>query len=303
MAQRNGGCLQKATGERGGSVVNYTCPACKCFRLSEVNPKGLTKKATPTTRTCMKKLETYTVRRAIRKASKVVVFLPSSTPPPKEVDMKLELNLNDRLKGRPIRCNKQRLEPKNSGKNYAEVLFIGDTHLGSPQFDQQKFLNMIDYAKKHSMYVLLMGDLLEMSTRTSIGAGIYEQDLIGQSQHEQMVEWLRPLADRGLILGTHRGNHESRVYQATGVDISKALARELGIPYLADACWSRFSVGKEHYSLYTMHGRTGARFDGTALLALERISVSFHADLVCDGSRSQDHLFFCGLCRGLSTAQ
>ncbi len=77
--------------------------------------------------------------------------------------------------------------------------------------------------------------------------------------------------------------HEERAYKETGVNIAKALARELCIPYLGDACWSEFRVGTEKYSLYSLHGRTGSRFDGTALLALERISTSFFADLVAMG--------------------
>jgi UDP-2,3-diacylglucosamine pyrophosphatase LpxH len=190
--------------------------------------------------------------------------------------------MNDHIIGRPIRCNRQKLEVKR-GKNYAEVLFIGDTHVGSPQFDQTRLLNMVDYAKKNSIYVFLMGDLIEMATRHSIGAGVYEQTSTGQSQFEQVCEWLKPLSDKKLILGTHRGNHEARCYELTGVDISKAIARELSVPYLGDACWSTFSVGKEKYSIYSLHGRSGARFDGTALLALERLAVSFAADLVAQG--------------------
>ena len=185
--------------------------------------------------------------------------------------------LNDRIVGRPIRCNRQKLAIKR-GKNYSEVLFIG-----SPQFDRERFLNMIKYAKQHSIYVLLMGDLIEMATRHSVGAGVYEQKSNGQSQFEQMVAWLKPLASKGLILGTHRGNHESRCYELTGVDISKAIARELDIPYLGDACWNTFAVNGQKYSIYSFHGRSGCRFDGTALLALERISVSFAADLVAMG--------------------
>lgn len=65
--------------------------------------------------------------------------------------------------------------------------------------------------------------------------------------------------------------------------MDKALARELKIPFLGDACWSQFRVGNQIYSLYTLHGRTGSRFDGTALLSLERISTSFYADVVACG--------------------
>lgn len=195
--------------------------------------------------------------------------------------MKVKISANDKIVGRPIRCNRCVLS--SNGKGYAEVVFIGDAHYGSPQFDKPRFLAMLDYCLKNLLYVFLTGDMIEMATRDSVGAGVYEQESIGQSQYEQMLEWLRPLAEKKLILGLLRGNHEVRVYNMTGVDITKAMCRELSIPYLGDACWNTFKVGKETYTVYALHGRTGARFDGTALLALERISTSFAADLVACG--------------------
>lgn len=111
--------------------------------------------------------------------------------------------MNDRILGRPIRCNKRVLVPHG---DFAEVMFIGDVHYGSPQCDVERFTRMLDYCLKHKIYVFLMGDMIEMSTRHSVGAGVYEQEIPGQSQHEQMVEWLHPLAEAELILGSHRGN-------------------------------------------------------------------------------------------------
>lgn len=189
--------------------------------------------------------------------------------------------MKDTIVGRPIRLNQQTLIPKKVG--YAEVIFIGDCHYGSPQFDKPRFLRMIDYCLKNKIYVFLMGDLIEMATRDSVGAGIYEQEYIGQSQYEQMLDLLKPLADKKLILGFLNGNHEDRVYKSTGVNIGKLFARELKVKFLGDAGWNIFKVGKQHYSVYTLHGRTGSRFDGTALLALERISTSFYCDLICMG--------------------
>ena len=190
--------------------------------------------------------------------------------------------MNDKIAGRPSRCNVRelRIKPK---KDDAEILFVGDVHLGSPQCDKPRFLRQLDYCLKNGIYVQLMGDLVEMSTRFSIGAGIYEQETIGQSQVEEMAEYLKPLAREELILGLHSGNHENRVYDATGINITKALANELGVSFLGDACWNVFKVNGERYTCYSLHGRTGARFDGTALLALERISTSFEADIVCMG--------------------
>lgn len=187
--------------------------------------------------------------------------------------------INDKIPGRPIRLNRQTLKVK-PGKDYAEVVFIGDVHYGSPQCDQDRFLAMVDYCVKHNIYVMLMGDLLETATRHSVGAGVYEQDTIAEEQHEQMVTWLHPLAEKGLILGAHIGNHENRIYELGGFNVTKAMCRELSIPYLGHACWNLFTVEGEKYSIYSLHGRTGSRFDGTALLAIERISTSFFCDLI-----------------------
>lgn len=188
----------------------------------------------------------------------------------------------DRIIGRPIRLNKQTLITKPN-EDYAEVVFIGDIHLGSPQFDKKRFESMLDYCIKNNLYVFLMGDLLEIGTKGSIGAGVYEQEYNGQSQYEKMVDYLKPLADKKLILGLLSGNHEERVYKDTGIDITKAMSRELKVKYLANACWNYFRVGKQTYSMYSLHGRTGSKFDGTALLALERISASFFCDLIVMG--------------------
>lgn len=188
----------------------------------------------------------------------------------------------DTIVGRPIRLNQQNLIiPK--GKDSVDVMFIGDIHLGSPQCDKPRFLRIVDYCLKNNVYVMLMGDLIEVGTKDSVGAGVYEQEFCGQSQYEQMVDLLMPLADRKLILGLHNGNHEERVYKTSGINVAKMFARELGIRYLGDACWSKFKVGHQIYTIYSLHGRTGSRFDGTALLALERISTSFFCDLIAMG--------------------
>lgn len=96
-----------------------------------------------------------------------------------------------------------------------------------------------------------------------------------QLQEEDIVRTSRKLLDNIL--------HEERVYKDTGIDISKMMAKELHCRYLGHACWSSFKVGKQTYHIYSLHGRTGSRFDGTALLALERISTAFFADLVVMG--------------------
>jgi DNA polymerase II small subunit/DNA polymerase delta subunit B len=59
--------------------------------------------------------------------------------------------------GRPIRLNRQILN-LDKGKKYASVVFLGDAHYGSPQFDKTRFLDMVNFCAKNSIYVFLMGD-------------------------------------------------------------------------------------------------------------------------------------------------
>lgn len=115
------------------------------------------------------------------------------------------IKMNDKIVGHSIRLNKRILLPQD-GENYAEVIFLGDVHYGSKQCDVKRFLGYVDYCLKNNIYVMLMGDLIESATRHSVGAGVYEQEVPCQSQHEQMVEWLRPLAEKKLIIGSHVGN-------------------------------------------------------------------------------------------------
>jgi predicted phosphodiesterase len=197
-----------------------------------------------------------------------------------EAKMRQKIEASDKIKGRPIRLNKKTL--KLEGKS-ASVLLLGDIHWGSPQCDKKRLRENINWCLNHHVYVLLMGDLLESSTRTSIGAGVYEQEGTAQDQMEEMEELLEPLAAANLILGTLNGNHEARIYETSGVNIAKAMARSLRVPYLGDACWNLFEVGSQRYTVYALHGRTAAQYDGTVLKAVENISHSFNADVVAMG--------------------
>lgn len=190
-------------------------------------------------------------------------------------------SLNDKIVGRPVRCCKKVLTP--SSKGYAEVVFISDVHVGSPQCDIDRFERMLEYCLENKLYVMLLGDLIENAHRQSVGAGVYEQLENAQSQHERVVEYLRPLADSGLILGSLSGNHEDRTYLLSGVNIAKALCRELNIPYLGSACWNYWRVGNNSYRIYTLHGASGSRYVHTKLKALVDISHSFDADLIAMG--------------------
>jgi hypothetical protein len=93
-----------------------------------------------------------------------------------------------------------------------------------------------------------------------------------------MQEWcdkVRPLAEAGKVIGTHTGNHEARIYKSCGVDIARIMARELGIKYFGSTVHHLFRVGKESYTLMSMHGSGGSRLPHTKIKAvIDRANMS-----------------------------
>jgi len=188
---------------------------------------------------------------------------------------------NDKIIGRPIKLNRKTLS--YNGKGYAEIVLFGDLHLGAKECDMARAQRMLDYCLEKNIYVFLMGDLLESGLRTSVGASVYEQKLNPQQQMDTIIDIFQPLADKKLILGSLIGNHELRIYKATGISVMKVICRQLKIPYLGSACWNLFKVGSRNYTMYALHGTSGSRFVYTKLKALVDISHSFNADILAMG--------------------
>jgi hypothetical protein len=193
---------------------------------------------------------------------------------------KIELEGSDKI-GKMIRCNNQELDP--NGKGYAEIIFWGDVHYGHPQCDIKRAMAMLDYCLENGIYVIGMGDMLECGTRISIGDSVYKQKLNPQEQMEEMLKMLQPIAESGLLLGLHSGNHEDRISNMAGLNLTKNMCRELNVPYLGGAMWHKFKVGKTNYSLYTMHGSGGAQFVHTKLGRATQIANSFWCDVFAMG--------------------
>ncbi|MCD6590554.1 MAG: metallophosphoesterase [Candidatus Aenigmarchaeota archaeon] len=188
----------------------------------------------------------------------------------------------DKIIGRPIKLNQVELLPRK-GKDYTEVVYLGDVHFGSPQCDEERLFRMIDYCVEKNIYVFLMGDLIDLATRYSIGAGVYEQRMNPAKQVEKIVEILSPLAKKHLIIGFLNGNHEERAYKESGINVGAFMARELNTRFLGYACWNLFRVGKENYTVYTWHGVSSARFEWTKIKAAVDTANSFDCDLFAMG--------------------
>jgi len=187
----------------------------------------------------------------------------------------------------PIKLNLRHLETNSKG--YAEFLPLGDVHLGSSGCFVDKVQANIQYCLAKHVYVATMGDLLEMGTKGSVGAGVYEQIMQPQEQIDAMIEMLRPLADAGLLLGMLDGNHEIRPHNTTGIQVTKLMSAALSgkhpVPYLGYSRWNYWYVGGTGYKIYLTHGEGASKKKHTKLKKVLDIAqgVASRADLVCMG--------------------
>ncbi len=179
--------------------------------------------------------------------------------------------------------NKHNFITVDSDKEKYELILMGDEHIGSKYYDSDTHQGWIDYCLENDIPIILMGDIIECSTKDSIGAGIFEQDEIVQEQIEHAIRVYKPMADEGLILGNHIGNHEARVYNHSGANLSKLMATMLDIPYLGVGAIHYFRIGKERYTLYTTHGSSGARLPHTKIKSVLDLSNMIDVDIYAHG--------------------
>lgn len=175
-----------------------------------------------------------------------------------------------------------RTDLKDRGEGKVEIIPFGDVHFGHKTVDKELLKEQLYYMyDKPNLYVLGMGDLIEASTVSSVGGGIFEQEEFVQQQYEDMADMLKPLKKK--IIGLHAGNHEKRIYKHSGLDVTKLLCRELDCKYLGDATLHYWKLGKQQYSAFSFHGTSGARTVGGKLNAIRRVGSTYDVDMVLMG--------------------
>lgn len=183
----------------------------------------------------------------------------------------------------------RRLEP-NKGQR-AQIMCLGDLHLGAKTCDTEAVEAAIAKCLEKKIYVVGMGDMLEIGLRDSIGASIYEQEFGPQAQIDEIVDLFKPLADAGLLLGIHMGNHEHRLMQRVGLDIMSMICRRLGTAYLDHAAFHLIRVGGESYTMHTTHGSSGARLPYTKIKAALDVFRYVDTEIVAYGHlHGLDHM-------------
>jgi len=155
---------------------------------------------------------------------------------------------------------------------------MGDMHIGHENFMKKRFERDIQWCiNNHNVYVLGMGDYMEASTRDSFG--LFDQTEFINKQYETVFNYFKPLAENGRLLGLLMGNHEYRLIKNSGFDITKRLAKDLGVEYFKHAAYFQLKVNDMEYIIFAQHGYTGARTDGAKLNSLIKLQNQAIADI------------------------
>ena len=114
--------------------------------------------------------------------------------------------------------------------------------------------------ENENAYTFLNGDLCESAIIGSKG-DVYKAVMNVSQAKIKIKELLKPLSDNNKILGMTSGNHEDRIYKATGNDISLDIAIMLGLENVYDkqGLCGTIKIGKIKYSFYIKHGKGGGK--------------------------------------------
>lgn len=168
----------------------------------------------------------------------------------------------------------------NGNSDELRVVPMGDWHIGHINCDYnliEEYLSSLNNTTR----CLLMGDLLECATKTSIGQGMFETNLTPQQQKNKCIEILRPYKD--YIDGAIIGNHEERIMQLTSINLIQEICEELNIPCLGYKGIIKYVIKDNCYTVEIWHGSGGGASIQTALKAVEDMSTKTHADVYCMG--------------------
>ena len=182
----------------------------------------------------------------------------------------------------------------------AYIIPLSDLHIGA-DFDDTKFLGYRQWIlDRPNAYCLINGDVLDMAVKSSIG-NTYET-MRPKDQKELAIKLFKPLADKGRILAYLDGNHEARVSKDTDEYPGEYICSMLGIPsaYDPDGIFLFLSVGHDRakgeksritYTVFMLHGWTGARSIGGKANNVKSLSDSVISDIYITSHTHQKFMF------------
>ena len=176
-----------------------------------------------------------------------------------------------------------------------EIVPLADLHIGDKLSDIQLIKERVEYVRANeNVYCLLNGDILNNSTKTSVG-DVYSETLTPMEQLTEAVKLFEPIKDK--ILCVTNGNHEARTWKNDGIDLMAILCKQLGIEerYCKESALVFLRFGKESrgmhetngsgkvrritYILFVTHGSGGGRKEGAKAIRLADMASIVDADI------------------------
>ena len=158
---------------------------------------------------------------------------------------------------------------------------LGDVHLGAPgcQFDQFKSAVQA-IADEPNSYAIMMGDLLDMGLKNSVGDP-YHAVMSPGDQKREMVRALMPIQSK--ILAWVSGNHERRLLRDTGICPTYDIAAKMDLEdrYREAMAFVRIGLGRNQhgkeftYRLLMTHGSGGGGKQGTMITHMDDYFQAF----------------------------
>jgi len=175
-----------------------------------------------------------------------------------------------------------------------EVYPFADFHIGDAFTNEIIIKNAIDYIlAEPNRFVILNGDLCNTALAQSVSDS-YAEKYTPTEQIKHTANILKPLSKAGRILSMTGGNHEDRVYKATGLDMSAFLAQEMGIlDRYADNSYILFvkfgrsihadcentKTKRNVYSFFCRHGSGGGKKMGGKANNVQSMQETVDADV------------------------
>jgi predicted phosphodiesterase len=164
---------------------------------------------------------------------------------------------------------------------HLNVYPIGDLHIGATAHEGDRLSEWLKYIEETpGTSILNTGDNTNCALKTSVSESYDELMSVGDARKAQFQAF-GPVADK--IDAIIDGNHEDRVYRATGDSPNAAVAEALGINYSRSVCVVRYLVGDQSYDVFLRHGTSGGRKIGGAINNLQDQENVIQADVYVSG--------------------
>lgn len=170
-------------------------------------------------------------------------------------------------------------------ENDITIYPISDLHLGALEHMEREWIDFCTHElTKDNTYVVLGGDLLQNSTRSSV-SNVFDQIMRPREQKKLMVKMLEPIRDHLLCAVT--GNHERRSGREVDDDLTYDIMCKLDLEHLyreniafvtvrlgLDERKSSNSKYRPSYTIVVTHGTGGGIYTGAAINRNERFGYT-----------------------------